>query len=562
MRKTLLPALLLAAAAAGCTAVSDAPPAVPAAGAEANAGDYSLAAQRAKIVRIEMKPNTSFLTAEERDVVNYLIQAADLLDPIFLRQVSADNPRVRAEIARSSRSDRALALDWFDFNAGPWDTLADNRPFWGDRPLPAGGGVYPADLTKDALDAYLAAHPDQKDAITSPYTVVHREGDRLVAVPYSVEYRQWLEPAAKLLEKAAARTSNASLRRFLNLRASAFRTNDYYESEMAWMDVSGTPIEVVIGPYEVYVDNLYAQKTAFESYVTVADPKQSAALSRYKALLPDMERNLPVDAKYKNANRPFSSPILVTDEVHSGGEARPGIQTIAFNLPNDERVRAAKGAKKVILANVLGAKYERIVAPLAGLVFVPEQARVVSKAYMTQETLFHELSHSLGPGILNLGGRETTVNAELKDQYSAIEESKADVMGAWNILYLMHRGELPLAERDQLLASYMADVFRHLRFGTADAHGRGAAMQYGFLKERGGIAWDASARRFRLDYDKLEAGIPALVAELVRIEGDGDYAGAKAFLDRYGRLDDEAAAVIATMTHIPVDIQPIYPDRV
>ncbi|MFL6844169.1 MAG: dipeptidyl-peptidase 3 family protein [Allosphingosinicella sp.] len=550
-------ALALLLATAACAA-SPSPPATPSASADA----YDLAAQRAKIARIEMHPDTSFLNAEERDVVNDLIQAADLLNPVFLRQVSADNPAVREAIARSGRPDRALLLDWFDFNAGPWDTLADNRPFWGERALPPGGGVYPADLTKDALDAYLVAHLDEKAALTDPYTVVKRDGDRLVAVPYSVEYRQWLEPAAKLLEKAAARTSNASLKRFLTLRAQAFRTNDYYESEMAWMDVSGTPIEVVIGPYEVYVDNLYAQKTAFESYVTVADPRQSAALARYKALLPDMERNLPVDAKYKNANRPFSSPILVTEEVHGGGEAGPGIQTIAFNLPNDERVRAAKGAKKVILANVLGAKYERIVAPLAGLVFVPEQARSVTKDYMTQETLFHELSHSLGPGIITIGGRETTVNAELKDQYSAVEESKADVMGAWNILYLMHRGELPIADREQLLASYMADVFRHLRFGTADAHGRGAAMQYGFLREHGGLAWDASAARFRLDYDKLEAAIPLLVAELVRFEGDGDYAGAKAFLDRYVGLDPEARAVIATMTHIPVDIQPVYPARV
>src|SRR3954468_8050082 len=556
MRRAALAAILLATA--GCATQSAPPPAT----AAAEPAGYDLAAQRSKIARIGMAPDTAFLSAEEREVVNLLIQAADLLDPIFLRQVSADNPRVREEIARSSRPDRARLLDWFDFNAGPWDTLADNRPFWGERPLPPGGGVYPADLTKEALDSYLAAHPGEKEALTSPYTVVHREGDRLVAIPYSVEYREWLEPAARLLEKAAARTSNASLRRFLTLRAQAFRTNDYYESEMAWMDVSGTPIEVVIGPYEVYVDNLYAQKTAFESYVTVADPKRSAALVRYKALLPDMERNLPVDARYKNANRPFSSPILVTDEVHGGGEAGAGIQTLAFNLPKDERGRAAKGAKKVILANVLGAKYERIVAPLAGLVFVPEQARLGTKQYMTQETLFHELSHSLGPGILNLGGRQTTVNAELKDQYSAIEESKADVMGAWNVLYLMHRGELPIAERDQLLASYMADVFRHLRFGTADAHGRGAAMQYGFLKGHGGIGWDASAGRFRLDYDKLEAGLRLLVGEVVRTEGDGDYAGAKAFLDRYGRLDPDAQAVIATMVHIPVDIQPIYPSRI
>jgi hypothetical protein len=532
-----------------------------AAPAQAPAG-YDLHAQRAKMARIVMHPNAAFLSAEEKDVVNLLIRAAALMDPIYLRQVAADNPATRTAILRSRRADRALLLDWFDLNFGPWDVLEDNRPFWGDAPLPPGGGLYPRDLTKEAFDAYLAAHPGEREVLTSPYTIVHRQGNRLVAIPYSVEYKQWLEPAARLLEQAAARTSNASLKRFLKLRAAAFRSNDYYPSELAWMDVSDTPIEIVIGPYEVYVDNLYGQKTAFEAFVTVADPKQSAALVRYKALLPDMERNLPVPDKYKNANRPFSSPILVTDEVRGGGEAVQGIQTIAFNLPNDERVRAAKGAKKVILANVLGAKYDRIVAPMANLVFVPDQARLVTKQYMTQETLFHELSHSLGPGQILVGGRQTTVNAELKDQYSAIEESKADVMGVVNILYLMRRGELPIADRPQALASYLGDVFRHLRFGTADAHGRGAAMQYGFLKERGGFAWDARARRYRIDYDRMEAGLKDLVAALVRIEGDGDYAGAKAFLDRYGRLDPEARSVIATMSHIPVDIQPVYPAKV
>ena len=344
MRKRLIAAFALGAAIIAASAPAQAPE------------PYSLAAQRAKMARIAMKPNTAFLSAEERDVVNLLIRAAALMDPIYLRQMSADNVATRAAIARSRRADRALLLDWFDLNFGPWDTLADNRPFWGSAPWPPGGGVYPKDLTKEELDAYLAAHPGERESLTSPYSVVRRRGGRLVAVPYSVEYRQWLEPAAKLLEQAAARTSNASLARFLKLRAAAFRSNDYYPSEIAWMEVSGTPIEVVIGPYEVYVDNLYAQKTAFESYVTIADPQRSAALVRYKALLPDMERNLPVPEKYKNANRPFASPILVTDEVHGGGEASQGIQTIAFNLPNDERVRAAKGAKKVILANVLSAK--------------------------------------------------------------------------------------------------------------------------------------------------------------------------------------------------------------
>ena len=560
MRKAVLSALLLATAA--CTAGQERPPTAVAAAMPTHGEAHDLAAQRARIARIEMAPNTSFLNAEEREVVNLLIEAAELMNPIYMRQRSVENPAVRARIAASNAPNRAQLLDMFDLHYGPWDTLAENRPFYGEAAMPPGGGFYPAGLTKDVFEAYLAANPGQKEALTSPYTVVRRQGERLVAIPYSVEYREWLEPAARLLERAAARTSNPSLRKFLTLRAKAFASNDYYESELAWMDVTGTPIEVVIGPYEVYTDVLYGTKTAFEAFVTVQDPRESGALSHYKALLPDMERNLPVEDKYKNFSRPFASPILVADQVHGGGDNVPGVQTIAFNLPNDERVREAKGAKKVILANVLGAKYDRILAPMAGMVLVPEQARLVTRKYMTNETLFHELSHSLGPGTITVGGRQTTVNAELKEVYSASEEAKADVMGVYNILFMMDRGELPAAEREQALATYFAGIFRAVRFGTDEAHGRGAAMQYSYLKEKGAFAWDERAGRFRVDYRKMEAGLRGLVAELVRFQGNGDYAGTKAFFERYARLDDHARQVLAATAHIPTDIQPIYPERV
>jgi hypothetical protein len=449
-----------------------------------------------------------------------------------------------------------------DLHFGVWDRFAENRPFYGDRPLPPGAGFYPVDLTRGELDAYLPAHPEQRQALLSPYTVVKRQGDRLVAIPYSQEYRRWLVPAAALLRKAAAATSNASLKRFLSLRADAFLNDDYYPSELAWMDVQGTPIEVAIGPYEVYTDRLYGAKTAFEAFVTLQDPKQSADLARYKQHLRDMEANLPVEESYKNFQRGFASPILVAEQVHGGGDAVPGVQTVAFNLPNDERVREAKGAKKVILANVLGAKYERILAPIATLTLVPEQARLVTKKYMTMETLFHELSHSVGPGTITVGGRQTTVDKELKEQNSALEEEKADVMGVWNLVYLMGRGELPQSEKPELFATYLTGLFRAVRFGMDEAHGRGAAAQYSYLKERGAFAWDARARRFRIDDRRMEAAVRDLVGDIVRLQGNGDYAGAKAFLDRYARLDDEARAVLGTMAAIPVDIQPIYPDSV
>ncbi|BBC71962.1 DNA mismatch repair protein MutT [Altererythrobacter sp. B11] len=559
MRTAIIP-LALSLAACGQMASPDTVPPPPA--AEAPGDNYDLAAQQAKMAEIRMEPDTSYLTAEERDVVNLLIRASGLMSEIYLRQRDPENPQIRTAISRSRRADRDLLLDMFDRNFGPWDEIAERHPFWGTTPMPEGAGFYPHDLTREEFTAYLAAHPAQKDALTSPYTVVKREGDRLVAVPYSIEYAEWLRPAADLLRQAAARTSNASLRKFLQLRADAFLSDDYFASELAWMDLSGTPIEVAIGPYEVYTDGLFGTKTAFESFVTLKDPEASAALDKYKRYLRDMEANLPIEDRYKNFQRGFESPIAVADQVQGGGDNVPGVQTIAFNLPNDERVREAKGAKKVILANVLGAKYDRILQPMAEIVLEPAQARLVAKKYMELETLFHELSHSLGPGTITVDGRQTTVGEELRDQYSALEESKADVAGVWNILFMMNKGELPAAEKDQLWPTYFTGIFRAMRFGTGEAHGRGAAAQYGYLKAKGAFAWDAARGAYVIDPARMEAGLRDLLHDELMLEATGDYAGTKAFLDRWAVLDEHAEAAIARMAAIPVDIRPIYPDHI
>ena len=544
-------ALILALAACEATTGDQAATNQPAEGAEADG--------LAKLATVNMAVDTSYLTAEEREVVNLLNQAANLMSEIYKRQHTPDYDRLRAEVV--ARNDPRL-LEKFDAFFGPWDPIEDDRPFFGDKPKPPGAGFYPVDLTKEQFDAYLQAHPDQAEALTSPYTVVRRQGDRLVAVPYSQAYKQWLEPAAKLLEQAAAKTTNPSLKKFLSLRAKAFRTDDYFESELAWMDVKDTPIEVAIGPYETYTDELYGRKTAFEAFVTLRNPEESAKLDKYKAMLRDMEANLPVDENYKNFQRGFESPISVVDQIHGGGDNVQGIQTIAFNLPNDERVREAKGAKKVILQNVLGAKFDRILKPMAELVLVPEQSRNVTKAYMTNETLFHELSHSLGPGSITVNGRKTTVDKELKEIGSGFEEAKADVMGAWNILYMMDRGVLPAAEKPQIRATYVAGLFRAMRFGVGEAHGQGAAMQYRYLRAKGALVWDAPAQRFRIDESKIDGAIRDLVADIVRLQGNGDYVGTKAFLAKWAVLDPEAEKVIGSMGHIPVDIRPIYPDRI
>ena len=515
-----------------------------------------------KLGVVNMSPDTSFLNAEERQVVNLLNQAGNLMSEIYLRQLLELNPEVRAQIAALDHPQRQRLLEKFDAFFGPWDPIEEDKPFFGTLPRPDGAGFYPVDLTKAEYEAYLAANPGQAEALNSPYTLVRRQGERLVAIPYSQAYRQWLEPAARLLEQAAAITSNASLKRFLTLRAQAFRTDDYYQSELAWMDLAGTPIEVAIGPYEVYDDRLFGRKTAFEAFVTLKDPEESRALDVYKGLLRDMEANLPVEERFKNFQRGFESPIAVADQVHGGGDNVPGVQTIAFNLPNDERVREAKGAKKVILRNVLGAKFDRILQPMAPLIFVSADAANVTQRYMFMETLFHELSHSLGPGSITVEGRETTVDAELKELHTGIEEAKADVMGAWNILYMMDRGVLPKAEREQIRATYVAGLFRSMRFGTNSAHGRGAAMQYGFLRDRDALAWDERAQRFRIDEAKIDGAIRDLVGEIVRLQATGDYAGTQALMQRWADLDPQARQVIASMQDIPVDIRPIYPDRI
>ncbi|PXA87936.1 hypothetical protein DMC25_12030 [Caulobacter sp. D4A] len=470
---------------------------------------------------IRMKTDTAFLSAEERKVVNLLIQAADQMTAIYDKQ--------------------AVAQGGAD---GP------------------GHGFYPPGMTKAEFETYLAAHPDQKTALMAAYTVVRREGDKLVAVPYSVAYKPELTKAAALLDEAAKVTTNASLKRFLTLRAQSFRSNDYFQSEMAWMDLEGTPIEVAIGPYETYTDEMIGQKAAFEAFVTLKNPTESQALDKYKAYLRDMEANLPVADSYKNFKRGGASPIAVAEQIRGGGDNLHGPQTVAFNLPNDERVREAKGAKKVILSNVLAAKYEGILSPIASRVLVADQAALVSQKYMTLETLFHELSHSLGPGSITVAGRATTVSAELKDIAGTAEEAKADVMGAWNILFMMEKNEIPAAERPQLFATYTAGIFRAARWGDEEAHGRGAALQYGYLKSKGAFVFDPVAKRYRIDDAKMAAGIRDLVADIVKLQGDGDYAGMVAFFDRYAHLDDDARGVIATLKDIPVDITPVYPAKV
>lgn len=556
--KTLLSTLAVATFLMGCKELKTVD--MSSVEVETQNSGYDITRQYEKFAEVPMNPDVSFLTQSERRVVNKLIEASDYLSKIYLLQRGADYPKRRADLEQNGTPEQRAM---FDLHFGPCDTLEDDaHVFVGDTPCPAGAGFYPADMTKEEFEQWIIDNPSDKAAFTSGYTVIRRTDDGgLKAIPYHVEYAEYLEPAAKLMRQAANITENENLKRFLKLRAKAFLTDDYFKSEMAWMDLDG-PIEIAIGPYEVYDDGLFAYKTAYESFVTVKNPNESAALAKYKNYLKDMEKNLPVPESYKNFSRGFASPIAVTYQVHGGGDNENGVQTIAFNLPNDERVREAKGAKKVILNNVLGAKYDRILSPIGERVLVPAQAKLTAKKWMGNNTLFHELSHSLGPGSIIVDGKKTTVNAQLKDLSSGLEEGKADVMGAYNILYMMKRGELDIADREAFLATYFSGKFRSMRFGTGAAHAKGAAFQYNYFRETGAAKWLPNEKRFKLDFDKLEQSISDLTGKVVIIQGDGNYEAATAFLDKYLPLDDAAETVLNNLDDIPYDIRPVYPEKI
>ncbi|HEX5715669.1 MAG TPA: hypothetical protein VF179_05885 [Thermoanaerobaculia bacterium] len=513
----------------------------------------------AKFSPTPLEADLSALSPEDRRVLDLLVQASRQMDEIFLRQVWTGNPEMRDKVAAWTDQDGKTAVaarEFYELNFGPWDRLDEHKPFLGDKPHPEGAGYYPEDMTKQEFESWVGKNAADKERFTSGTTVIRRNGSGLQAVPYSQEYRQWLQPAAKLLREAAAATSNASLKRFLELRATAFETDDYYESDMAWMDLDA-PVEVTIGPYETYEDGLFGYKTAFESFVTVNLPKESAALTRYKERLPWLEGNLPIPDEHKNPNRGSESPIRVVDTVLTAGDTKAGVQTLAFNLPNDERVREAKGSKKVLLRNTMRAKYDKILVPIAERVIAESQVEDVAFDAYFNEVLHHELSHGLGPGTITKNGKKTEVRLELKDLFSTLEEAKADVMGVYNILALMQRGDMPADLRRTLEPTYVAGLFRSARFGVHEAHGQGVVAQFNYLMEKGALEVD-EAGRFRAVSEKFPGAMRDLLRDMLMLQAAGDYEGTKQFLDKYGKPQKSLLDAIERLNDVPVDIRPVY----
>lgn len=550
------------------TAPAPAPPAATVAAGPASPPTASrvvpdIAERLQQFPRTEIDYDRSLLTENEKRIVAKLIDASRYIDDIFWLQSANENPQTRADLAKDAPGSPQikLGLEYFDLMKGRWDRLKEDEPFIAPfgkgGAKPKGAGFYPADMTKEEFESWIKDHPDDTARFQDLFTVIHRDGAKLIAIPYSDEYRDPLTRAGQEMKEAAEMTDNASLRDYLNKRADSFLSNNYYDSDIAWMNVD-SPIEPVIGPYEVYEDNLFNYKAGFESFICVVDKPETEKLKGYLQHISEMERNLPIPDIHKNPTRGGDNSLRVVQEIFAAGDGRRGVQTAAFNLPNDEKVRTAKGFKNIIIKNVMEAKFKKSGEPIARKVLDPALFPSVSFDAYFNHTTFHELSHGLGPGlIIGPDGKKVETRLLLKDTYSTIEECKADVVGNWDLLLGIDQKWFTAFDAKSLLATDAGLMFRGMRFGISEAHGRGTAIQWNWYREKGGIV-PTKDNHYTVDFTKMREAVRSLANELLMIEASGDYDRAKRLLEAYGKVTPEMEKVTATLKDIPVDIAPVY----
>ncbi len=507
----------------------------------------------------ELKYDDKILDDRQKIVVEKLYRASKLIDSLFLNQVYSKNEEIKADLLGQNTEDSKLKLELFNIMFGPFDRLEHDKPFIGTETKPAGANFYPEDMTKEEFEGWIKNHPEDEKTFTSEFTMIRRDGDSLVAIPYSEYFKDKLTEISNLLKDAAGYADNLSLKKYLLTRAAAFLSNDYYESDMAWMEVKDNDIEVVIGPYEVYEDNLYNYKASFESFLTIKDPEESKKLEVFKKYLKDMELHLPIPMKYKNLERGSESPIAVVNEIFVAGDSKAAVQTLAFNLPNDERVRKAKGSKKVMLKNVSEAKYDKQLIPISKIVLELGQQQYVTFNSFFTHALMHEMSHGIGPGFIKVNGRNTEVRKELKEAYATLEECKADILGMYNNVFMIEKGVFPESFEKETYVTFLAGIFRSIRFGINEAHGGGNAIIYNYLLENGGYEYDETTQKVKVNFDKVGKALKDLANMILMIQAKGDYNAAKELIKKDAVISPSMQTLIIKLSDIPVDIKPVFP---
>lgn len=520
---------------------------------------------RAKIARFAptvITADASKLSANDRKALDKIIAAARIFDPLFIRQVWSGNEALLKKLEADKTLSGQLRLRYFRINKGPWSQLDENKSFLSNAPetKPPQAAHYPDDMTKEEFEKWIETlTPEEKEkAIGFFYAIRRGTNKKLIAVPYSEEYREFLIPAANLLREAAALTDNATLKDYLNKRAAAFLSNDYYESDVAWMDLDA-PIDVTIGPYETYSDEHFGYKAAFEAYVTLRDDAETDKLKKFSQYLQELENNLPIEARYRNPALGKYSPIRVVNVVFSSGEGNSGVQTAAFNLPNDEKVVNEKGSKRVMLKNTQEAKFQKTLIPISRVVLnKADQTNISFEAFFTH-VLMHELMHGLGPQQININGNTTTVRQQLKENYSTIEEAKADISGLWALQYLVDKGVIDKSLERTMYTTFLASIFRSVRFGITESHGRGVAIQFNYMIDQGAIRFNKQTKTFSIVQSKIKDAVRKLTAEILTLQAEGSYEKAKAMRDKLGVVRPEMQAALDKLKGVPVDIEPRFP---
>ncbi len=506
--------------------------------------------------------DTKKLMPSDRQALAKIIAAAKLFDPLFLRQVWSGNAALLARLEADKTPAGRERLHYFLINDGPWSQLDDNVAFLEGVPAekPPTAAHYPDGMSKEEFEAWVAKlSPADKEKATGFFYAIRRDAaGKLKFVPYSEEYKEWLAPAAKLLREAAALTPNLSLKRYLKTRADAFMSNDYYESDVAWMELDA-PIDVTIGPYETYSDGYFGYKAAFEAYVTLRDEAESQKLKKFGGYLQGLEDTLPIEPRFRNPKLGAGSPIRVVNVVFSSGEGNSGVQTAAFNLPNDERIVSEKGSKRVLLKNTQEAKFAKTLLPISRQVLSPAAQRDLSFEAFFTHILCHELMHGLGPQEIVIDGKKTTVRQQLKDTYGTIEEAKADISGLWALQQLVDKGELPKTLEKQMYTTFLASIFRSVRFGINESHGRGVAIQFNYLTDEGALKFDPKTVTFSIVPDKIKSAVTKLTHDIMTIQATGDYAKAKQMRDGLGVIRPNMQSALDKLSAIPVDIEPLFP---
>jgi hypothetical protein len=513
----------------------------------------------ARFAPVDLTADIAGLPANERQALAKLVEAAKVFDALFLRQVWAGNESMLMTLVRDTSELGQARLHNFLINKGPWSRLDHNEPFMaGAPPKPPQGNFYPAGATKEEVEAWIKTLPEpQRRQATGFFHTIRRGPDgRFTAVPYTVEYQGELAQVAALLREAAALTTQPTLQVFLERRAAALLSNDYYDSDVAWMELDAS-IEPTIGPYEVYEDEWFNYKAAFEAFITLRDDVETNKLTRFGGELQEIENNLPIDPKYRNPTLGALAPIRVVNTVFSSGDANRGVQTAAFNLPNDERVVQEKGSKRVMLKNNQEAKFRMVLQPISKVALAAaDQANVSFDAFFTH-ILMHELMHGLGPHNITLDGKPTTVRLALRELSSAMEEAKADVSGLFALQFLVDRGKLDKSFDQTMYTTYLASMFRSIRFGINEAHGRGVVMQLNYFLDNGGVTVSPDGT-FAVNAPRIRQNVIDLTRDIMTLQAVGGYDAAKQMIEKLAVIRPEVQTVLDRLTDVPVDIEPRF----